>query len=143
MMKNLLMMAALGALMCVGVNAADFSKKSDSELIALSGKVKVEEYVDYKLEVGKRMKAKSEKEAKEFGKKLKEQFEKATENMSVKQLREYRKATHEAMEKHLSKLSEKEKKELMPHHKGCEGKGDKKSGDNKDRGEKACKCEKK
>ncbi len=106
---------AFGSLVCA--NAADFSKKSDKELISLSGVVKAEEFADYELEIAKRMKAKSEKEAKDFREKLKAQYEKATENMSVKEYREYKKATHEAMKKRVENMSEKELKEsgLPPH----------------------------
>ena len=108
---------AFGSLVCA--NAADFSKKSDKELISLSGVVKVEEFADYELEIAKRMKAKSEKEA---------QYEKATENMSVKEYREYKKATHEAMKKRVENMSEKELKEsgLPPHRhfKECKGKAE-------------------
>lgn len=114
-LKICVLAMAFGGLLCV--NAADFSKKSDKELIALSGVVKVEEFADYELEIAKRIKAKSEKEAKDFREKLKAQYEKATENMSVKQYREYKKATHEAMKKRVEKMSEKELKEsgLPPH----------------------------
>ncbi len=117
---------AFGSLVCA--NAADFSKKSDKELISLSGIVKVEEFADYELEIAKRMKAKSEKEAKDFREKLKAQYEKATENMSVKEYREYKKATHEAMKKRVENMSEKELKEsgFPPHRhfKECKGKAE-------------------
>ena len=114
-LKVSILAVAFGSLVCA--NAADFSKKSDKELISLSGVVKVEEFADYELEIAKRMKAKSEKEAKDFREKLKAQYEKATENMSVKEYREYKKATHEAMKKRVEKMSEKELKEsgLPPH----------------------------
>lgn len=102
---------ALSALLCGNVFAADFSKKSDSELIKLSGTVKVEDFVDYQLEIAKRIKKKSEKDAKAFREKLKEQYEKATENLTVKEWREYKKATHEEMKKRWEKMSEKERKE--------------------------------
>ncbi|AAP78252.1 DUF1104 domain-containing protein [Helicobacter sp. MIT 03-1614] len=103
--------SVLSALLCSNLNAADFSSRSDAELVKLSGIVKVEEFVDYELEVAKRLKSKTEKEAKEFKSKLKEQYEKATEKLSVKQYREYKKATREAMKKHLEKMSSKERKE--------------------------------
>lgn len=128
-LKTCLMAVAFGGVVCA--HAADFSKKSDSEIIKLSGIVKVEEFVDYELEVAKRLKSKAQKEAKEFKEKLKAQYEKATENLSVKQYREYREATHEAMKKYIDKLSEKELKESgLPykHFKGEKGK-DKKACD--------------
>ncbi|TLD97763.1 DUF1104 domain-containing protein [Helicobacter jaachi] len=128
----------IAALFCgVGVNAADFSKKSDDDLVKLSGVVKVEEFVDYELEVAKRLKAKSEKDAQAFKEKLKTQFEKATENLTVKQLREYRKATREAMQKHIEKMSAKELKESGLHARGC--KDCKKDKEGKDK-EKSCQC---
>ena len=92
----------LSAAVCV--NATDFSKKSDAELIKLAGTVSVADYPDYKIEISKRLKAKSEKDAKTFHEKLHAQQEKATENMTLKAWREYKKATHEAMEKRMEKM---------------------------------------
>ena len=108
--KLCVMVIACGGLLC-GLNAADFSKKSDTDLIKLSGVVKVEDFPDYKIEVTKRLKKKSSKDAQAFREKLKIQYEKATENMSVKELRAYKKATHEAMEKRISSMSAQELKE--------------------------------
>lgn len=110
----------LSALLCATLNAADYSKKSDTELIKLSGSVKVEDFPDYHIEISKRLKKKSEKDAKAFREKLKAQYEKATENMVVKQLREYKKATHEALQKRISSMSVKELQEsgLKPHMNG-------------------------
>ena len=105
------------ALLCCGglfsaLSAADFSKKSDDELIKLSGSVKAVDFPDYKIEIAKRIKQKSDKDAQVFKEELKAQYEKATENMKVKELREYRKATGEAMKKRVSTMSKKERKEL-------------------------------
>lgn len=91
--------------------AADFSKKSEADLINLSGKVKVSDFADYQLEISKRLKNKNEKDAQDFRQKLKVQYEKATENMTVKQLREYQKATKEEMNKRIQSMSVKEFKE--------------------------------
>ena len=102
---------ALSALLCGTLGAADFSKKSDAELINLSGIAKVEEFADYQIEIAKRLKKKSEKEAKAFKEKLKAQYEKATDNLTVKQLREYKQATHEAMKKRIESMSVKELQE--------------------------------
>lgn len=109
--KLCVMVIACGGLLCGTLNAADFSKKSDTDLIKLSGVVKVEDFPDYKIEVTKRLKKKSSKDAQDFREKLKIQYEKATENMSVKELRAYKKATHEAMEKRISSMSVQELKE--------------------------------
>ncbi len=72
---------------------------------------KVEEFADYQIEIAKRLKKKSEKEAKAFKEKLKAQYEKATDNLTVKQLREYKQATHEAMKKRIESMSVKELQE--------------------------------
>lgn len=105
------MVAVLGS--CV--YAADFSKKSDNELVQLSGSVKVGEFVDYQLEVAKRLKKMAQKDMQAFKEKLHAQYEKATESMNVKQWREYKKATYEAMKKHIDGLSKKELEESGLH----------------------------
>ncbi len=54
--------SVLSALLCSNLNAADFSSRSDAELVKLSGIVKVEEFVDYELEVAKRLKSKKKRQ---------------------------------------------------------------------------------
>ncbi|RDU60752.1 DUF1104 domain-containing protein [Helicobacter marmotae] len=120
---------ALSAFLCSAIFAADFSKTSEADLIKLSGVVKVEDFADYQIEIAKRLKKKSEKDAQAFKEKLKAQYEKATENLSVKQLREYKKSTQEAMKKRIESMSVKELQESgLPFHKHFDkAKGDGKS----------------
>lgn len=114
-LNTVLVASVAAAILSSGAFAADFSKKSESELIKLSGSVKADEFADYELEVAKRLKKMSEKDMKAFKEKLHAQYDKATENMSVKQWREYRKATHEAMKKRIDSMSKEELKESGLH----------------------------
>lgn len=109
---NVLKICILAGIAASLLNAADFSKSSDKDLIKVAGIVSIEDYADYKLEIIKRMKAKKEKDAKKFRDQLHAQMEKNTENLTLKEWRAYQKATKEALESKIKSLSEQEKKEL-------------------------------
>lgn len=109
--RKILLTSAMGVCLCGWLNAADFSKHTEDELIKLSGSVKVADYPDYKIEVIKRTKQMKEKDAQSFKEKLKAQYEKATENMKVKELRAYEKSAREAMKKKIDSMTAKEIKE--------------------------------
>ncbi|WP_082807875.1 DUF1104 domain-containing protein [Helicobacter himalayensis] len=109
-----LTMAVLASVFALGVAyGADYSKKSESELIKLNGTLKkIEDAVDLKLEIKKRIAKMDDKQKPEFVKKLKESYEENTAEMKVKDLRKLERETKEAFAKRIQKLSDAEKKEL-------------------------------
>lgn len=109
--RKILLTSVMGVCLCGWLNAADFSKHTEDELIKLSGSVKVADYPDYKIEIIKRAKQMKEKDAQSFKEKLKAQYEKATENMKVKELRAYEQSAREAMKKKIDTMTVKELKE--------------------------------
>lgn len=79
------------------VFAADFSSKSNDELINMAGKVSASDAKDYFGEIEKRTDEMTVKEAKAFKEKLKAQEDKVFENMKVKDVKAYKKSIHENM----------------------------------------------
>lgn len=107
-------MAVLASIFALSIAyGADYSKKSESELIKLNGTLKkVEDAVDLRLEIKKRIAKMDDKQKPDFVKKLKDSYEKNTGDMKVKDLRKLEEDTKEAFAKRIQKLSDAEKKEL-------------------------------
>lgn len=79
------------------VFGADFSKKSNNEIINLAGSVEPKDVFDYDKEIKKRMEDMTMKDAREFRTKIKEQETKIYDNMKVKDFKVRQKAIMESM----------------------------------------------
>lgn len=79
------------------VFGADFSKKSNNEIINLAGSVEPKDVFDYDKEIKKRMEDMTMKDAREFRTKIKEQETKIYDNMKVKDFKARQKAIMESM----------------------------------------------
>lgn len=100
--------------------AADFSKKSNDELINLSGKVTPKDYPDYKMEIHKRTQGMTLQEARNFREQLRDKRQSVYDQMTLKEYREYRDAIAKETAKRIDSMSEKEAYEsglLRKHHK--------------------------
>ncbi len=111
-----------GLVVCMGY-AADFSSKSNDELVKINGTLKsADDAADLKLEILKRVNTLEESAKKDFIDKLKASYEKNTENMKVKDLRAYEANVKKAFKAKIEKLSDKDKEAFglnapsCPHH---------------------------
>ncbi|MCL9823028.1 DUF1104 domain-containing protein [Helicobacter colisuis] len=122
--------------------AADFSKKSNDELINLSGKVTPKDYPDYKMEIHKRTQKMTLKEGRDFRKQLRDKRQSVYEQMTLKEYREYQDAIAKETAKRIDSMSEKEAYEsglLRKYHKNqCKGNRGPNRGDYPNRGYKEC-----
>lgn len=91
-MRKFLGLSLVVAGLVSGVFGVDYSKMSNEELIAQSGKFDPKETLDYFKEVFKRTEKMSEAQIREFRFKLSEERIKAEENMLVKDYRARKKA---------------------------------------------------
>lgn len=79
--------------------SADYSKKSDKELIGIAGSMEAKDVPSYFQEVQKRMEEMTLKEAREFKEKIKAQEQKVFDSMKVKDFKARKKAIREEFEK--------------------------------------------
>lgn len=79
--------------------SADYSKKSDKELINIAGSMEPKDVASYFQEVEKRVEEMTLKEAKEFKEKIRAQEQKVFDSMKVKDFKARKKAIHEEFEK--------------------------------------------
>ncbi len=99
----------VGAVLSASVAlAADFSKKSNDELINLSGKVAPKDYPDYKIEIHKRMQGMTLQESRDFANKLKDKSQSVYDKMTLKEYREYRESIAKEITKRVDSMTKKE-----------------------------------
>lgn len=128
-MSVFLKLLLLGSL-CSFVVGADFSKKSNDELINLSGIVNPKDEFDYKQEIKKRIKEMTKEERSNFRSKLMSKQNEVYDNMKVKDFKARNKEIKDERNKRC-----KENKELCPSekiHKMC-GKCEMKNKENSDK----------
>ena len=82
---------------------ADFSKKTNDELVNLSGVVEPKDILDYKKEIKSRVKNMTKDEAKAFNEKLKVQRDKVYDDMKVKDLKQRKEAIFNAIKEQCGK----------------------------------------
>lgn len=142
-MKKFLGLSLIVASVVSGVFGADYSKMSNDELVAQSGKFDPKEALSYFQEVLKRTEKMTEAQIREFRFKLSEERIKNEENMLVKDYRARKKAICEELQKDFAnnKPSKAMKKIAGSYCKG-EGKPERmgKKGEGK-KGRNACPCE--
>ncbi len=85
---------------------ADFSKKTNDELIKLSGIVDPKDILDYRKEIENRIDNMTKKEAKEFRDRIREQEDRVYDDMKVKDLKLRKQEIRDAIEKQCKNNSE-------------------------------------
>ncbi len=98
-MKKALKILSVSALLFVALNAKDFSKTSDEDLVKMAGVVAPQDIVDYTKELKKRMEKMPEDKRKAFHKQLHEYAVKNTDSMTVADFEARQKAIKEALKK--------------------------------------------
>ncbi|WP_273898751.1 sialic acid-binding protein [Helicobacter pylori] len=98
-MKKALKILSVSALLFVALNAKDFSKTSDEDLVKMAGVVAPQDIVDYTKELKKRMEKMPEDKRKAFHKQLHEYATKNTDSMTVADFEARQKAIKEALKK--------------------------------------------
>ena len=88
--------------------AADFSKKSNEELVNLSGKVAPKDYPDYKMEIHKRMQKMEIQEGRDFADNLRKNAQINYDKMTMKEYREYRDEIRKETEKRIDFMTREE-----------------------------------
>lgn len=121
-MKKLISMVLAGALCASLAFAADFSKKSNDDLVNMAGKVAPKDVPDYRMELHKRVKAMKKEDAKAFHEKFEASMKKNTEKMSMKDMRARRAAIKKAIDEKTKGMTKEQIKESglemhKPHHK--------------------------
>lgn len=118
-MKKLISMVLAGVLCASLALAADFSKKSNDDLVKMAGTVAPKDVPDYRMELHKRVKAMKKEDAKAFHQKFEASMKKNTEKMSVKDMRARRAAVKKAIDEKTKGMTKEQIKEsgLEMHHK--------------------------
>ena len=99
MKAKTLISVLVGTALSVSVTlAADFSKKSNEELVNLSGKVAPKDYPDYRMEIHKRMQKMEIQEGRDFADNLRKNAQSNYDKMTMKEYREYRKETEKRID---------------------------------------------
>ena len=99
-MCKIVKIGLIGSFILSGVVfGADFSKKTNDELVQLSGIVEPNDVLDYNKEIERRINEMTRKEAKEFRDKIREQEDKVYDNMKIKDLELRKKSIFDAMKK--------------------------------------------
>lgn len=142
-MRKFLGLGLIVAGVVSGVFGADYSKMSNEELIAQSGKFDPKEAMSYFQEVIKRTEAMSEAQIREFRFKLNEERIKAEESMLVKDYRARKKAICEELQKgfQAQKPSKAWRKIVGSYCKKGENKEHGKKGETRGRSKNSCPCE--
>lgn len=117
-MKKLISMVLAGALCASLALAADFSKKSNDDLVKMAGTVAPKDVPDYRIELHKRVKAMKKEDAKAFHEKFEASMKKNTEKMSMKDMRARRAAIKKAIDEKTKGMTKDQIKEsgLQMHH---------------------------
>ncbi|PAF49377.1 hypothetical protein BKH41_01540 [Helicobacter sp. 12S02232-10] len=120
-MKKITSMILAGAICASFAFGADFSKKSNDDLVQMAGIVAPKDVPDYKIELNKRMKTMKKDEAMKFHQKLEEAMKKNTDNMTLKEFRERREAVKKAIDaKKKTMTKEQLKASGLDHHYQCD-----------------------
>ncbi|PAF42927.1 DUF1104 domain-containing protein [Helicobacter sp. 11S03491-1] len=108
----------LASAICVSLSfGADFSKKSNDELIKIAGTVAPKDVPDYRIELHKRFKTMKKEDAKVFHQELETSMKQNTATMSVKDFRARKQAIQKAIDEKLKGMSKEQIKESGLVHK--------------------------
>ncbi|RAX54230.1 hypothetical protein CCY99_04255 [Helicobacter sp. 16-1353] len=135
-MNKFLRFGLIGSLVLGGfIFGADFSKKSNDEIINLAGSVEPKDIIDYDKEIKKRVEEMTMKDAREFMTKIKEQEKKIFDNMKVKDFKARQKAIMDARRENCKAQGESCKYHMKDMKGGNPSKGSKRDfkGDNREK----------
>nr|WP_043902816.1 DUF1104 domain-containing protein [Helicobacter cetorum] len=107
-MKKTLIFIFMVALGFQAIQARDFSKLNDKELLKLAGSLPSSEAIDYRMEVSKRLKALNTEDAKKFRASFSRMAKKNLSKMSEEDFKKMREEVRKELEKKTKGLSAEE-----------------------------------
>ncbi|HIA7122352.1 DUF1104 domain-containing protein [Campylobacter lari] len=115
-MKKIVSLFIVGSLAASFAIGADFSKKSNDEILNLAKSVKAQDQADLVIEMKKRMNEMKYKDAKDFHQQFRANLHENISKLSTQERNQRRTIVQEDMQKLTDKMSGKEIRELNLHH---------------------------
>lgn len=115
-MKKIVSLFIVGSLAASFALGADFSKKSNDEILNLAKSVKAQDQADLVIEMKKRMNEMKYKDAKDFHQQFRANLHKNISKLSTQERNQRRTIVQEDMQKLTDEMSGKEIRELNLHH---------------------------
>lgn len=115
-MKKIVSLFIVGSLAASFALGADFSKKSNDEILNLAKSVKAQDQADLVIEMKKRMSEMKYKDAKDFHQQFRANLHENISKLSTQERNQRRVIVQEDMQKLTDEMSGKEIRELNLHH---------------------------
>ncbi|EAH6868410.1 DUF1104 domain-containing protein [Campylobacter lari] len=115
-MKKIVSLFIVGSLAASFALGADFSKKSNDEILNLAKSVKAQDQADLVIEMKKRMNEMKYKDAKDFHQQFRANLHENISKLSTQERNQRRAIVQEDMQKLTDEMSGKEIRELNLHH---------------------------
>ncbi|HEC1776513.1 DUF1104 domain-containing protein [Campylobacter sp. RKI_CA19_01128] len=115
-MKKIVSLFIVGSLAASFAIGADFSKKSNDEILNLAKSVKAQDQADLVIEMKKRMNEMKYKDAKDFHQQFRANLHENISKLSTQERNQRRVIVQEDMQKLTDEMSGKEIRELNLHH---------------------------
>ncbi|EAI4429336.1 DUF1104 domain-containing protein [Campylobacter lari] len=115
-MKKIVSLFIVGSLAASFAIGADFSKKSNDEILNLAKSVKAQDQADLVIEMKKRMNEMKYKDAKDFHQQFRANLHENISKLSTQERNQRRTIVQEDMQKLTDEMSGKEIRELKLHH---------------------------
>ncbi|EAH7030441.1 DUF1104 domain-containing protein [Campylobacter lari] len=115
-MKKIVSLFIVGSLAASFAIGADFSKKSNDEILNLAKSVKAQDQADLVIEMKKRMNEMKYKDAKDFHQQFRANLHENISKLSTQERNQRRTIVQEDMQKLTDEMSGKEIRELNLHH---------------------------
>ncbi|AJC88576.1 DUF1104 domain-containing protein [Campylobacter lari] len=115
-MKKIVSLFIVGSLAASFALGADFSKKSNDEILNLAKSVKAQDQADLVIEMKKRMNEMKYKDAKDFHQQFRANLHENISKLSTQERNQRRTIVQEDMQKLTDEMSGKEIRELNLHH---------------------------
>ncbi|EAJ0339905.1 DUF1104 domain-containing protein [Campylobacter lari] len=115
-MKKIVSLFIVGSLAASFAIGADFSKKSNDEILNLAKSVKAQDQADLVIEMKKRMNEMKYKDAKDFHQQFRANLHENISKLSTQERNQRRTIIQEDMQKLTDEMSGKEIRELNLHH---------------------------
>ncbi|EGK8010667.1 DUF1104 domain-containing protein [Campylobacter sp. CNRCH_2015_0814] len=115
-MKKIVSLFIVGSLAASFALGADFSKKSNDEILNLAKSVKAQDQADLVIEMKKRMNEMKYKDAKDFHQQFRANLHENISKLSTQERNQRRVIVQEDMQKLTDEMSGKEIRELNLHH---------------------------
>ncbi|EAJ0334889.1 DUF1104 domain-containing protein [Campylobacter lari] len=115
-MKKIVSLFIVGSLAASFALGADFSKKSNDEILNLAKSIKAQDQADLVIEMKKRMNEMKYKDAKDFHQQFRANLHENISKLSAQERNQRRAIVQEDMQKLTDEMSGKEIRELNLHH---------------------------